>query len=614
MSNMLTFHCYEPAGCRVELAESDLVQHVLLAGSTGSGKSTLLNSAIDQLVGFKFGSREPRIGLLVLDAKADDLVARVKQASQLAGRADDVLVFGPDGSYALDLFGGLRSLDDVDRITRSVMLGTERFGVDNHFWWQSSATMLNAAFTLLVASGRTITFASTVEFLRSWFLTPETPAAVAELARDLNARGGDREPMLAAALNQVQLWQSLDSRTRSNLQSCLMNLLQPLLSPSATRCFHPRDGTTGNPAQAATGKICVVSINAPAEPDLARFIFRLAKQSFFNAVQQRKTSPGLCGLVADELPLVVTREDVEQVATIRSKRCFVLAATQGFHALSERIGVGETRALANNFNTTIYMRSREAETAVQAFLALGVRRERLPRRPRDEGGLLGLMQVPSAEPASVEVPVCPMGALGQLSPHQAFISFGDGRRTETPVWFVPWFEQGQDVPIRVIPAKNTAAHLQEIMIRAGFKRLWPPQMVMHAAAFNRHRRRKTLQRAKTFFLSKCCLVPEGLDSLPDCWLAALPGILWSTRKKHWTKLPYFVSRLSVADGYLVVEFAQETPEAGDRVTAWDRLRIAINASLYPSRWRPLNRWHQVKLRQFHPEVCAFLDGPKPEIS
>jgi DNA segregation ATPase FtsK/SpoIIIE-like protein len=31
--------CYEPASHRVELTEADLVQHILLIGSTGSGKS-----------------------------------------------------------------------------------------------------------------------------------------------------------------------------------------------------------------------------------------------------------------------------------------------------------------------------------------------------------------------------------------------------------------------------------------------------------------------------------------------------------------------------------------------------------------------------------------------
>ena len=64
----------------------------------------------------------------------------------------------------------------------------------------------------------------------------------------------------------------------------------------------------------------------------------------------------LSGLVADEFPLVVTRGDVEQLATVRSKRCFVMAAAQGLHSLGERVGPGPTRALVNNFNTLVFLR------------------------------------------------------------------------------------------------------------------------------------------------------------------------------------------------------------------------------------------------------------------
>lgn len=183
--------------------------------------------------------------------------------------------------------------------------------------------------------------------------------------------------------------------------------------------------------------MCVVSINSPAEPDPAQFFFKLAKQTFFDAVQQRSSPARLCGLIADEFPLVVTKEDVEQLATVRSKHCFVMAATQGLNSLSERIGAGPVRALINNFNTTLFMRSREAETAVHAFVALGVRQETIRRRTKEEGGGLGLISTPNPEPIQKEVAVCPMGALGLLSPHQAFIIYADGRRTETPTWFVP---------------------------------------------------------------------------------------------------------------------------------------------------------------------------------
>jgi energy-coupling factor transporter ATP-binding protein EcfA2 len=77
-SPIVTWPCYEPAGHRIELTEADLVQHVLLLGSTGSGKSTLLTAATSQLILHRAEKPEDKIGLLLLDAKADDLVPRVR--------------------------------------------------------------------------------------------------------------------------------------------------------------------------------------------------------------------------------------------------------------------------------------------------------------------------------------------------------------------------------------------------------------------------------------------------------------------------------------------------------------------------------------------------------
>jgi hypothetical protein len=64
-------------------------------------------------------------------------------------------------------------------------------------------------------------------------------------------------------------------------------------------------------------------------------------------------------LIADELPLVVTAEDVEQIGTVRSKNCFVLAATQGLDSLTQRLGLVAGRAVINHFNTVFYLRRRQ---------------------------------------------------------------------------------------------------------------------------------------------------------------------------------------------------------------------------------------------------------------
>ena len=131
---------------------------------------------------------------------------------------------------------------------------------------------------------------------------------------------------MAAALDQVRLWHNLEARTKSNLQSCLMLALQPLVSAGAVRCFSPRSGNVSSPAQAATeGQVCVVSVNAMAEPELARFFFRSATRLFFDAVQQRRQPSPLAGIILDEAPLVLSPEFAPQLATIHSKNSFVLS-------------------------------------------------------------------------------------------------------------------------------------------------------------------------------------------------------------------------------------------------------------------------------------------------
>ena len=434
-----------------------------------------------------------------------------------------------------------RRLLAAERVTRQVLLGLDRFGGDNAFWWQATTAMLNAGFTLLAASEQKISFAGAVEFLRRWFFSPETPSSLWDLVKRIEAQGGRRHPALAAAVDQVRLFHNLDVKTKSNLQSCLVLALQPLVSAAAVRCFSPRSGNVSSPAQAATeNRLAVVSVNAMAEPDVARFFFRLAAQLFFDAVQQRRQPAPLAGIILDEAPLVLSPEFAPQLATVRSKNSFVLACAQSVHSLTERVGIAQSRAVLNNFNTTIFMRNREAETAVHALLALGTRQRAAAAPPQAGRRVVRTGLASEPEPDPIEVPVCPVGALGQLSQHQAYIAFADGQRTESPVWFIPWFERAEAAghAEEQPPAKFTARHVEQLMQKAGFSLRWPAEVVMRACALRRRRRRKTMRRVSGFFLSQGALVPEGLDKLPDCWLAGLPGILRPLREPYGTRLPF----------------------------------------------------------------------------
>lgn len=582
---LVTWHTYEPAnGIGVELSENDLVQHVLLAGSTGCGKTTLLTDAARQLVRHNPRQPDQKIGLLILDAKADQLIDHIRDAAVSVGREKDIIVFGPDGDATLDLFGSLRSFDDVDRVARRMLLATDPLGLGNAYWQQAVNTMVQSGLALLLGTKGPSDFATTIEFLRSWFFTPNPPHGICDLIQENETK----HPALVSAFDHVRLWEELDMRTKTNVQSCLIQVMQPLFSSGASKTFGSAKRIM-SPVQCATeGMIAIGSLNALGETGMAKVLFRLLKQDFFDAVQQRRgTAHRLCGLLADELPLVVTASDVEQLATVRSKRCFVIAGTQNL--LSERLGISAAHSLINNFGTTVFMRSRDAETAVMAHVGLGNRIERPPfNRKKEEAGDL-LLNNPPVAPTSV--PVCPVGTLARLAPHQAFVLHADGRRTEHAVWFAPWFEHDLANRRR---SPFSAEHTRDLMKREGFKQIITSSQLARALKSIPPASAEDLERVTNFFRSRACRIPDGFDKLPGAWLKALPGILWSMRKPHWTHLPFFIDRLAVDDGILLINFVQEEQKTCDRITAWDRIRIRVNAGLYPSSWKSLKRAHAIR--------------------
>lgn len=604
---IIAWPCYEPAGGSISLTAEDLVQHLLIVGSTGSGKTTLIQSTIDQLL--------PQLyGLLILDAKQDGFCEHITDLAIRWGRGKELAVLGPDGTHALDLFGALRSYDDVDMLTQWLMLATDRIDVggNNPYWQNTTAAMISAALTLLVSRGGKVKFAEAVEFMRSWFVgleslttLPKTVAAVVEKAKTKAAKPGAC-PQLRGALDHVEVWKHLDQRTRSNLQSCLLNVLRPLMSSAATRSFDAGDRPAFHPMQVATeSRLCTVSVNALTHPDLAKFILRLTRRQFFDAVQARGCgNHQLCGLIADEFPLIVQPEDADQLATLRSKRCFVIAATQGLAAIEENLGQRLCRSMLLNFNTMVWMRTREVEAGEFAAINLGTReivlrpQNKKPKEDWEDGDLATLPHFFWPKLKQI-IPVCPVGALGRLQPHQGYVLKADGSRTPAPLWFVPWFElpsRAQTAPTALInDTRFNAGYIRQLMVRAGLKPMWSAEMIKATLELDAALHPRALERARDFFLTKACSIPEGLEALPAAWLAGLPGILWSQRKSNWTKLPYTLRQIGCADGVLLLSFVQEQGRHESRLTIWDIIRIKANFCVYPSRWRPLLRNHRWRL-------------------
>ena len=620
---LVRLDCYEPAGLRLELDAPTLLRHLLLIGGTGAGKTSILNVMLGQLLSARVGGQP--VGLLILDGKQDDTVLRIQKLAAEARRPVQVLT--PGGALGYDLFSSLCTLDDVAAMAQRLVLGAGPLGGDNAYWDNMRATMLEAALSLLVVKGTPIAFDPAIEFMRVWFFGSEAdPAPVNELVQ--HAQSVAAVSRLPAAITQkikqsldaVKLWQKLDSRTRSIVQSILLTVLNPLLSSRAGLLF----ATDGRPVFQPElivnqGGVVIVSLNALTEPDLTRLIFRLVKNDFYQCAQRRLAGP-LCGLVMDEYPLAVGFDDLENLQTLRSRGAFVIAATQGFLALDQMVGSRIRQALVAGFQNILAMQSHEPEVDLLMAMIMG-QREIIERRKSFSSDSDLLELIPSSIGRQM-VPVCPPGALARLQAFQAYVSLANGVHPSQPVWLVPRFVKVDPPPPAVKPPDPLAQVLAEV---AGQQPALPPAasvagVVQMMARFEapqlmsveiwratvqlcapKTKRQVLMREANRLFRENAAGKPlPGLKTLPACWLRGLPALL-----KLYARQDFY--DLKEVDGCLLIQFSEgmEWPPKVLTIPQSNLLAL-LNWNLYPSLWRPLKRRHWQLLYATRPELRPQL--------
>ena len=634
---LLRLPCYEPAGQSVDLTLDELTQHVLVAGTTGSGKTSLLNEILWQLLHYQAANPALKPGLLILDGKADDTVEKVNAWATAAGRLADVQVLDGDGAHSFPLFGDLKSLAAVDRVATAVLTAVAPMSVDNEFWSESRASAVRAALTLLVY--QPVSYPEAIEAISAWLLRNEPPErALRHLSKLANRPGVS--PFARQRLRAVETfavyWAKLECRTRSNVQATLVPLLTALNAAVAELYFAGPSAAPFLPRAAlAEGKILVGSVNAITDPEFARFLFRLLKESFFTTLHERRIwSPDrerLAVLFVDELPLVVTPRDATHLATCRSKGAAVIAATQGLAPLRQEVGEANATTLLLNFNSFCFLRARELELELFATRQMG--QPPAPPRPKvvrewDEGALQ------TRDPVRSESPwpqwVCPVGALGRLEAHQAYVAVGAARFLQ-PVWFVPRFYERKEPAPTVLSSPPTflpeeeldyeAARLERLMHGAGRKRFAHGHCV--AALGNRMDDAATLRWREelNLMLTACALgtpSPESLATLPASWLKGVVGVLASLVHTHaHHPFPKPILHLGQWHGALIVRFSgAEEPAELDGIiksegldygpTVLESLQLRLQWTLFPSAYRALRPRDRAWLRQHRPELLPAL--------
>ena len=114
------------------------------------------------------------------------------------------------------------------------------------------------------------------------------------------------------------------------------------------------------------------------------------------------------------------------------------------------VEAGLCRAVLANFNTLVFLRTREPEANEFATVSLGMRKPR-PARPRPNQWVDSVVKQLARPSESRMGPVCPPGGLGRLPAHQGYVVKSDGTVTQEPVWFAPWFELHTRTPKPATP-------------------------------------------------------------------------------------------------------------------------------------------------------------------
>lgn len=453
---MVRLPCFEPNSHTIELTGEDLTRNILIVGSVGSGKTTgPIHRIVNDAIRFKADDAQQKLSLVIFDLKGDRTLDAIQAFATEAGRGKDVLVLGGDSSLRLPLFSQLQEFEDIQPFVDSLQIASERMTGENAFWEQSRVTFMRAFLALLMASSQSMSMKLTLRWLH--YLMNRDFLSQGQIKREYELRKKVLENLvgrtdleeglgifLANCLDHVKCWEQLDPRSHSTHLSCIQLLLAPFTDLHSARFVAGGLGEQKHlyfPAQYLDihsvineGKILVVSIPAAIYPKQAALVSKMVKSMLYSAIAARspqKNDPDrLVLLVMDEYPLVATGNDpkfgdVEMLATARSRRMGVVAATQGLINVQQAIGEGPMKCLLCNFNAQIFMKCNDPLTNDYAYQHLGVktltRRRRVEDNPNAYDPWPFHPQPPGTNYVEQTVPVCPLGTLSRLETYQAFV-------------------------------------------------------------------------------------------------------------------------------------------------------------------------------------------------
>ena len=381
MKNKIVSTIKTSAG-ELELSEDALCKHTIFIGSTGSGKTTSLNVLLRDIIGYNAEDETQKVGLLVFDLKGDNTLFKVRKWAEECGREKDVIDYCADSQFYFDPLGDLDSFRKIPEYVER-LYNIFPFQSSEVYWEQSLKKRFKTVLTYCLFRHGKTTFKLFLDELREFTTSDSANSNWRDVmdsvemvlrALEKKSKGATAESyeilreLLENTRAGVNEWQRLDPRTKSNELSTMTNLISNFGNPITNgHIFDGKNKTRLDVGElVCSGKIVVASFDGISNRQSASAICKLLKSDVYGSIQARQNPSRLAGIVMDEFPLVAT--DGENISgdgfnmqTIRSKRGFVIAATQGLVGLDLAIGESARRRLMTNFNNVFVFKSNERE-------------------------------------------------------------------------------------------------------------------------------------------------------------------------------------------------------------------------------------------------------------
>jgi len=434
--NLIELECLEPAGSSLEFSREDLLGHSLALGGSGSGKtSRFVLPMLRELICSK-----ERVGLVILDTKADgQIVKAVRKAAVVAEREADLICVDGSGQHGLDIFGDhkrfdLRQVDALASLLGSLIPRDSR----NQYWEQTFEALIRQTLRLLVLREESCLDYPTLigQLIRYLLMHRLKDPFFNEQIQRLKECQSEQTVQMQCIYDEIiatnRMWDTLDVRTRSNLQSMAASLTAPMNTPLAHDYF---SGETSCSISEIVnqGKILIVSVDGIRHAQVARLIACVVKGRYYEAILTRRSesSSSIAGLVLDDWPIAVTGgwgnlySDVEALAMIRSRGGFLVTSAQSLSVLDSIIGIADRRAALANFANLIFFRGRDIEVDLIAAHYLGERKDKMIDTSHHDNSSRGKrVDCPIRYEREVRLPSVPLGALARLATGDAYALIG----------------------------------------------------------------------------------------------------------------------------------------------------------------------------------------------